>query len=263
MFSLHKFGTCKDAHDIYNSLKHIIDNPALYTAFEVQEEGNGKDVETSSDEEKVAPGKKQKNAKAEYAEYHTALTKRIDKKKLGVFEVDINKCDYPPKSREVRKVCRSHVLKIKNDMLRNPEISLTSAKPLVGIVLNCTKDNFNSAQLDSYRIQIVDGNHNIMAQKQCLEETEQPVYKKRFFLLYTGLTDQEVHFLGVTFNRLASQSLKMSEMDYCILLRKHLYTICGLSEFDDPPAETPKLFTQYMASLLDLKCVSSFSFNKG
>jgi hypothetical protein len=262
IFSYYNFGKCCDCYEISNALSVIMQNPETSRVYNFEEDDSSILIENKSpvaqqDEAALI----HKSLEEEFTEHSTSISSKIENKKLGVFIVDIKNCAHPCQSRLVREINDVHVMKIKMDMLRNLDISLSAPKPLVGMVLNCTKETFRCDHLDSYKIEIIDGNHNFAAQKELLNETDDLIYSKRSFLLYANLTNGEIQFLGVRCNRISACSLKMNDMDYCVLLRRELYSICNLTKTQDPPGEIPKQFKQYMASLLDLKSVSNLSCN--
>lgn len=190
-----------------------------------------------------------------FAEYNRIVQSEIEWCRLGKFTINLHQCHHPPACRLVRSLSEDHIANLRDSMLTSNTLTFPSAKPLVGLVKNCTVNSFKKTSLPDYVIEVIDGNHTLRAQLQCAEQTNNPELLKRDFILYAGLTDQQAQILGVRMNQITVNSLHMSEMDYVQLLRRQLYAMCNLANEDDPPADTPRAFSKMMRTMMNLQKV--------
>ncbi len=175
-------------------------------------------------------------------------------KNLGEHRVPISCCRMAPEERRIRAVDPAHVTKIQDSLLEKKELSLITSKVLIGMI-DINVEDFDEAELSNYVVEVLDGSHSLLAQKNAYEITSDDAFQYRTFCLYAKLSDEEVRMLGAYCNHLSTNVKAPTDFDYAYLLRRHLYDMCNLDEEEDPPHETPSKFSASMMSVLNLKTV--------
>ncbi|XP_078659014.1 uncharacterized protein LOC144904184 isoform X2 [Branchiostoma floridae x Branchiostoma belcheri] len=149
---------------------------------------------------------------------------------VGTFTLDIEQLEHPQKSRQVRVLNERHVETLKKSFLASGKMTFQSAGSLVGIIRNedCPSvEDFDKNKLSTYRIEVIDGNHRLEAQRRALESTTSPEQRKTFckrrVTLYAGLQNHMCLAAGLYYNdTVGKQHMSMSDMDMTELFRKVL-----------------------------------------
>ncbi|XP_019622660.1 PREDICTED: uncharacterized protein LOC109468775 isoform X2 [Branchiostoma belcheri] len=149
---------------------------------------------------------------------------------VGTFTLDIEQLEHPQKSRQVRVLNERHVETLKKSFLASGKMTFQSAGSLVGIIRkeDCPSvEDFDKNKLSTYRIEVIDGNHRLEAQRRALESTTSPEQRKTFckrrVTLYAGLQNHMCLAAGLYYNdTVGKQHMSMSDMDMTELFRKVL-----------------------------------------
>ena len=139
---------------------------------------------------------------------------------LGKFRVKLSKCVSSPPERLVRQLNETHISRIHDLLTTDPDWGVT----LTGLISKeeCkNKSNFKRENINNYTIEIIDGNYNLHALKRYQSEHADCILE-RDVLLYAGLSNEEAKSVGIARNRLTSNALPMTDMDYIKLIRQEV-----------------------------------------
>lgn len=178
---------------------------------------------------------------------------KLQSKSVGTFVIDVFKLKDPLPIYKVRGKNKNFIQVLANKMIEKKAISIENAANVIGTV-QVDKSAFNEEMLSSYDIYVIDGNHNVQAQKLAFERTENVVFKFRVIRLFCNLTQEEALILGTSCNEDASTILKVSDYEKVDLIRRYLYLSTKTKEENDPP-EPNENFTDTYKQLLNLKTV--------
>lgn len=153
----------------------------------------------------------------------------------------------------MRELDEAFVKQLEKEMLNSAELSTAAAAPLIGFV-NVEKEKFSKDKLrrGDYPVETIDCNHSLHAMRN-LKDAE--IFTEREFVIYGKITEEECLKLGINRNKETALSLKMTDYDYMVLLRKQLLT---LTETEEPEETVPQVFTRIICSIMDLKTVSIY-----
>ncbi|KAI8493896.1 hypothetical protein Bbelb_282430 [Branchiostoma belcheri] len=108
-------------------------------------------------------------------------------------------------------------------------MTFQSAGSLIGIIRreDCPSvEDFYKEKLSSYRVEVIDGNHRLEAQRRALMNAspeQRKTFSQRRVTLYVGLQDDTCLAAGLYYNNtVGKQHMSMSDMDMTELFRKIL-----------------------------------------
>nr|XP_054758501.1 uncharacterized protein LOC129264618 [Lytechinus pictus] len=186
---------------------------------------------------KKMKSKRNPEAKAMLAGYHANIKQCF----VGVFLMKID-CLIPANdTRMVRMQDGDFVKSLTARMLSKRSICIDSAPPVIGLIdknICPSKSSFSDDLLERGAIEVIDGNHSVLAQKAAFEATKEKVFEKRLVAVYAGLTDQQALSLGVSKNQDACHVLKMTPIEEIKLFRRELYYTNNIPLTEEPPLPT-------------------------
>ncbi|XP_070572589.1 uncharacterized protein [Ptychodera flava] len=151
-----------------------------------------------------------------------SMDDRIAECYVGRFTLNIENLKPPSVERKICELNLHQVSSISHSLLNDSGRHLELATPLVGMIdpKECrSKNYFNPDKLHDYHVEVIDGHHNFLAQKEALLVGKDAALNKREVCLYVGLTNKECRRLCVKRNLLTSNHLPMSDWDYITLMR--------------------------------------------
>ena len=184
------------------------------------------------------------------------LFESIKAKSVGKFFLDIALLKTPPSDFKVRERHEDFVEKIASTMIEKRDISIDNAANVIAFI-KVNKSVFKEEMLENCPIYLIDGNHNINAQKIAFEKTKDWIFKFRMVHIYCNLTPEEGLVLGTSRNEDSSTVLKFSDFEKVSLIRRYLYSSAQKKLSEEPP-EPQKGFTTIYKQLLNLTTVSAY-----
>ncbi|XP_078598412.1 uncharacterized protein LOC144874298 isoform X1 [Branchiostoma floridae x Branchiostoma japonicum] len=177
---------------------------------------------------------------------------------VGTFKLSIEQLEHPEKSRQVRALNERHVENLKKSFLTAGSLTFQSAGSLVGLIKreDCpTVKDFEKGKLQTYRVEILDGNHRLEAQRRALMETKnvekRQMFSKREVTLYAGLPDDICLATGILHNNTGAQHMSMSDMDMTQLFRNILLSFLKTTEEELKEDSVLEGTTDYFSHIRD------------